>query len=314
MHTVAVVIEGPERLALSRMELAPPGEEDLVVDVEYSGISTGTERLLWSGRMPHFPGMGYPLVPGYETVGRVAQAGSRSGRRVGDRVFVPGARCFGAVRGLFGGAASRLVVPGSRTTVIDSALGAESVLLALAATAYHALSAKDCAKPDLIVGHGALGRLLARLALRMRRVPPVVWENNVERACSAGLGYSVVHPDEDERRDYQAIYDVSGDPSLLDTLIARLAPGGQIVLAGFYDQRLSFAYPPAFMREASIRVSAEWRGGDLDAVKDLVSAGELSLDGLVTHQRPADEAQAAYRVAFDDPSCLKMILDWRACA
>ena len=34
------------------------------MDVEWSGISTGTERLLWSGRMPPFPGLGYPLVPG----------------------------------------------------------------------------------------------------------------------------------------------------------------------------------------------------------------------------------------------------------
>lgn len=54
MNTVAVVLEGPERLALSRLELVPAGEEDVIVDVQYSGISTGTERLLWSGRMPPF--------------------------------------------------------------------------------------------------------------------------------------------------------------------------------------------------------------------------------------------------------------------
>jgi len=42
--------------------------------------------------------MGYPLVPGYESVGRVTQAGPHAGRRVGERVFVPGARCFGPVR------------------------------------------------------------------------------------------------------------------------------------------------------------------------------------------------------------------------
>src|ERR1700753_4148511 len=135
MHTVAVVIEGPERLPLSRLELTAPGEEDVVVDVEYSGISTGTERLLWTGRMPHFPGMGYPLVPGYESVGRVCAAGARSGSRVGDWVFVPGARCFGDIKGLFGGAASRLVVPGSRGASIDEALGGHGVVLGLASNA-----------------------------------------------------------------------------------------------------------------------------------------------------------------------------------
>jgi 3-hydroxyethyl bacteriochlorophyllide a dehydrogenase len=65
MNTLAVVLEQPKHLALTRLELTPPGEGDLVVEIEYSGISTGTEKLLWSGRMPSFPGMGYPLVPGY---------------------------------------------------------------------------------------------------------------------------------------------------------------------------------------------------------------------------------------------------------
>jgi bacteriochlorophyllide a dehydrogenase len=313
MNTVAVVIEGPERLALSRLELATPGDEDVVVDVEYSGISTGTERLLWTGRMPHFPGMGYPLVPGYESVGRVSAAGIHSGSRVGDWVFVPGARCFGEVRGLFGGAASRLVVPASRTTSIDAGLGAEGVLLALAATAFHAISVLNGAQPDLIIGHGVLGRLVARIAT-LQGGSPVVWERNAQRRQTDGCGYQVIHPDEDERRDYRAICDVSGDSSLLDTLIARLARGGQIVLAGFYDQPLSFAFPPAFMREACIRIAAEWRPPDLDSVQALVSSGQLSLGGLITHRHEAREASAAYVQAFSDPTCLKMILDWRGCA
>jgi 3-hydroxyethyl bacteriochlorophyllide a dehydrogenase len=312
MNTVAVVIEGPERLALKRLELAPPGDDDVVVDVEYSGISTGTERLLWTGRMPHFPGMGYPLVPGYESVGRVSAAGSRAGNRVGDWVFVPGARCFGDVRGLFGGAASRLVVPGSRATSIEAGLGAEGVLLALAATAFHALSVLN-GTPDLIVGHGVLGILIARIAT-LRGGSPVVWERNAERRDMDGLGYRVIHPEQDERRDYRAICDVSGDSSLLDTLIARLARGGQILLAGFYDQSLSFAFPPAFMREACIRIAAEWRQPDLDSVQALVAAGRLSLGGLITHRHEAREAGVAYAQAFSDQTCLKMILDWRNCA
>ena len=135
MNTLAVVLQQPEKLVLDRLDLQAPGAEDIVVDVEWSGISTGTERLLWSGRMPDFPGMGYPLVPGYETVGRVVRAGPAAGHEVGERVFVPGARCFGPVRGLFGGAASTLVVPGARAVTIGDALGAQAVLLALAATA-----------------------------------------------------------------------------------------------------------------------------------------------------------------------------------
>ncbi len=311
MNTKAVVLEQPEHLVLADLELSPQGDEDVLVEVAFSGISTGTERLLWQGKMPPFPGMGYPLVPGYESVGRVLAAGPRSGRAVGDQVFVPGARCFGAVRGLFGGAASRLVVPGARTVPIAERLGEQGVLIALAATAYHA--AAGHAQPDLIVGHGVLGRLLARLAVAAGAEPPTVWERNPVRAQGA-QGYRVVSPDDDPRRDYRSIYDVSGDSKLLDALIARLAPRGEIVLAGFYSEPLSFSFPPAFMREARLRVAAEWKEPDVAAVTALAESGALSLDGLITHRREAANAAEAYRTAFDDPTCLKMILDWRACA
>jgi 3-hydroxyethyl bacteriochlorophyllide a dehydrogenase len=311
MDTMAVLLQEPEYLRLARLQLTPPGDDDVVVDVEWSGISTGTERLLWSGRMPHFPGMGYPLVPGYESVGRIASAGATSGRQPGERVFVPGARCFGPVRGLFGGAAQRLVVAGAKAVPVAEALREQAVLLALAATAYHA--AAGARQPDLIIGHGVLGRLLARLALVAGAAPPVVWESNPARRDGAE-GYAVIDPAGDARRDYRAIYDVSGDSGLLDSLIGRLAPGGEVVLAGFYAAPLSFAFPPAFLREARIRVAAEWREADLAAVIALAGDGRLSLDGLVTHCEPAPQAATAYRTAFTDPACLKMILDWRDCS
>ncbi len=307
MDTLAVLLREPESLELSRLMLTPPGDSDVVVDIEWSGISTGTERLLWSGKMPHFPGMGYPLVPGYESVGRVISAGPDSGRGIGSRVFVPGAKCFGDVRGLFGGAAARLVVPGSRVTPLADGLEREGVLLALAGTAQHCLTGH--VPPELVVGHGVLGRLLARLIVAHGGTP-VVWETNPERATGA-QGYEVIDPGADSRHDYKGIVDVSGDSSLLEKLIARLAPRHEVILAGFYSERLSFPFPPAFMREARIRIAAEWQPADLVIINQLLAERRLDLGGLITHARPPAEVDAAYRTAFTDPACLKMVLDWR---
>ena len=316
MDTLAVVLEAPERLVLSRLDLARPESTDVVVDMEWSGISTGTERLLYTGRMPPFPGMGYPLVPGYESVGRIVSAGPDATARVGDRVFVPGARCYGEVKGLFGGAASRVVVAADRVTPVGDDLGEEAVLLALAGTAWHAIEGSrrdgELTPPHLIIGHGVLGRLLARLAVAIGG-EPTVWELNADRAQGAE-GYRVMHPDEDPRRDYRAIYDVSGDSDILDTLVARLAPTGEIVLAGFYSERVAFTFPMAFMKEARIRIAAEWKAPDLLAVREHLDAGRLSLGGLITHRAAATDAAMAYGTAFSDPACLKMILDWRTCS
>ena len=82
---------------------------------------------------------------------------------------------------------------------------------------------------------------------------PTVWETNDARVEGA-TGYRVTDIEHDKRRDYRAIYDASGAPGLVDTLVARLAKGGEIVLAGFYTQPISFAFPPAFMREARLRI------------------------------------------------------------
>jgi 3-hydroxyethyl bacteriochlorophyllide a dehydrogenase len=311
MKTTAVVLEKPGKLALQALELMPAKADDVIVDIDYSGISTGTEKLLWTGQMPEFPGMGYPLVPGYESVGRVAAAGSATKLAAGQLVFVPGANCFGPVRGLFGGAASRVIVPEKRVTPIDAKLGKNAVLLALAATAYHAMARSGGRQPELIVGHGVLGRLLARLAV-LAGGRPVVWESKPQRREGA-VGYDVVAPEDDPRRDYQTVCDASGDAAMLERLIGRTGRGGEVVLAGFYREPLAFAFAPAFMREVRIRVAAEWQPPDLAAVKELATSGRLSLEGLVTHTQAAERAAGAYPVAFGDSDCLKMILDWSTC-
>lgn len=312
METHAVILSGPRSLSLGQVGLKTPSTGDVVVRVRQSGISTGTEKLFWLGTMPPFPGMGYPLVPGYESFGEVVETCGETGLKAGDHVFVPGANCFvDGVRGLFGGASALLVTPASRVARLDAAHGERGALLALAATAHHALGGGML--PDLIIGHGTLGRLLARIALALGGAAPTVWEIDPARRDGAE-GYAVLSPDEDPRRDYRVIFDASGAAGLLDTLVLRLSKGGEIVLCGFYTAPISFAFPPAFMKEMRLRIASEWQPEDLVATRRLLDDGLLSLDGLITHRAPAHEAGQAYERAFTDPTCLKMILDWSAAA
>ena len=307
MDAVAVILEAPGRLSLRSLALTAMSAGDVRVEIDWSGVSSGTEKLLWSGRMPTFPGMGYPLVPGYESIGRIVDAGSDARDRIGEWVFVPGANCFADARGLFGGTARTLVLPAARAIPIAESLGRDGILIALAATAHHAIAVGGV--PDLVIGHGILGRLVARIAVATGGGAPTVWETNANRRD--GFGYGVIDPADDARRDYGAICDASGAPDILDIAFPRLARGGEVTLAGFYD-RLSFGFPPAFMREAKMRIAAEFTPADVAAVIELLDIGLLGLDGLISHARPASEAADAYPQAFTDPNCLKMVLDWRA--
>ena len=309
MKTEAVVIQEPQKIHLRELSLDAMGADDVTVEIEYSGISTGTEKLIWSGKMPHFPGMGYPLVPGYESVGRVTHRGENTTLAIGQQVFVPGANCYGEVKGLFGGASSHVVVPQARLTPITEDLGMQGTLLALAATAYHVTQGQEDQQPDLIIGHGVVGRLLARIAVAKGKTP-IVWETNPIRMQGA-LGYQVVNPQDDDRHDYGVICDASGDVSLINSLVTRIKKQGEIVLAGFYDQPISFMFAPAFMREMKMRIAAQWLPTDLQEVHALIQSKQLSLDGLITHTSFAKDAQNAYTTAFTEMQCLKMILNWR---
>ncbi len=311
MQTHAIILNEPGDLSLRQIELKPLESHEVQVDIHYSGISTGTEKLLWAGNMPHFPGMGYPLVPGYESVGRIVDAGAESRDRIGEWVFVPGANCYRDARGLFGGSAERVNLASARALPVSEELAERGILYALAATALHAIGHGD--PPELIVGHGVLGRLLARLTIAAGAPPPRVWETDLRRHSGA-VGYEVVHPEDDANSDYKTVYDVSGDAASIETFISRLGKGGELVLAGFYNQPIQFAFPPAFQREARIRIAAEWQPEDMASVDALIESDALDLSGLITSIEPAAAAEQAYPKAFEDPDCLKMVLDWRECA
>jgi 3-hydroxyethyl bacteriochlorophyllide a dehydrogenase len=309
MKAQAIIFEKPGSLVVDHTELNNPGSDDLVVKSLWSGISTGTERLLWTGEMPPFPGMGYPLVPGYETVGEVVEATGANKHRIGERVFVPGCSAYKEVHGLFGGSASHLVVDAQKAVHVDEAMGAQALLSALAATAHHAIAVNQNHLPQLIVGNGVLGRLIARITLALGGEAPVIWETNPIRRDNSE-GFRVIDPSQDESAQYQSIIDVSGSSKILDSLIKHLTPRGEITLAGFYSKRVDFAFPSAFMKEAVIRIAAEWKPEDLEAINRLTGEGVLSFENLITHHAAPNDAAAAYETAFSDPECLKMVFNW----
>lgn len=313
MDARAVIFEKPGKLALDWVGLNDPQPGDLIIESSFSGISTGTERLLWQGTMPEFPGMGYPLVPGYETVGTVVEAVGNSDYAVGQSVFVPGSAGYREVRGLFGGAASNIIVSSDRVVPVDYCEEREGVLLALAATAHHAVTRPGSQLPDLVVGHGVLGRLIARITEALGGAKPTIWETDPVRR-SGDHGFRVVDPGDDQGSVYSSIVDVSGKADILDTLMPSLEKGGEVILAGFYSDRVSFAFPPAFMKEARMKVAAEWKPEDLMAVSKLLEQGKLRLDGLISHEMSVEHAADAYSTAFGSSECLKMILNWKASA
>ena len=73
-------------LALQDVPLAPVGEHQVRITVEACGVCR-TDLHLLDGELPRIH---YPITPGHEVVGRVAEAGASVTRfRPGERVGVP---------------------------------------------------------------------------------------------------------------------------------------------------------------------------------------------------------------------------------
>jgi 3-hydroxyethyl bacteriochlorophyllide a dehydrogenase len=75
---------------------------------------------------------------------------------------------------------------------------------------------------------------------------------------------------------------------------------------------VTFDFPPAFIREINLLVSAEWQPQDLKEAARLASDGTLDFSQLITDVLPVTHAAQAYDRAFNDSSCLKMVIDWRS--
>jgi len=151
MEALAVVLNGPGDLAFRRLPLRPPTDADVVVDVAWSGISTGTERLLWQGRLPHFPGRGYPLVAG-DVAGLSKLKGV--GKKTAERIVLELKDKVGVVETWQDAAAGQV------------SAGAADAELALIALGYKQVDARKAVRKVLDADPAAATQALVRGALR----------------------------------------------------------------------------------------------------------------------------------------------------
>lgn len=315
MKTQAIVIPEPNRLELREVELTEPGPDDVVVRTAYTSISAGTERMLLGGRLPH-PMLSFPIVPGYETVGRVVGLGAGAPPELEGRwVYVGGARCFVGVNPAWGGQSATLIVDHRRVVPLEGLEPRQGVLLALAATALHGIDLLDlqAGRRVLVLGQGPVGQIAARLARR-----PGAWvavtDRDAGRLARSSADLAELAGDRPLKdalgSPVDVVVEATGSMAALAEALPLLADGGTVLLLGYYDE-LRLPYMPLFIKQARLLTAREWAPGDLARCRDLLAGGDLELGGLITHHLPIAQLDEAYRIALEEPACLKLVLEWQ---
>ncbi len=249
-------VRAPGEGELRPAGLADPGPADVVVRTVFSGISRGTEALVFRGgvpesqrqamRAPHqegdFPG---PVKYGYLNVG-VVESGPPG--LLGRTVF-----CLYPHQ-------SRYVVPASAVTVVPDGVPARRAVLAgTVETAVNALwdSAPLVGDRVAVVGAGMVGASVGRLLAQIPGVSVTLVDPNPARAGLAPrLGTGFARP-EDAPRELDLVFHASASAAGLQLSLDLLAPDATVVDLSWYgDAPVTLSLGEAFhQRRLTIRAS-----------------------------------------------------------
>ncbi|MBD3898291.1 zinc-binding alcohol dehydrogenase [Halomonas sp. ML-15] len=286
----------PGHGVLRSQPLEAPGPQDVLVEALYSGVSRGTEALVFTGRVPpseyqrmrapfqegDFPG---PLKYGYASVGRVVEGPEELRER---RVF-----CLYPHQ-------QRYVVPASAVHLLPDDVPAERAVLA--ANLETAINGVWDAAPGLgdricVIGAGVVGALVAWLCDGIPGTQVCLVDIEPGRASLAqSLGVNFALPEE-APLDNDLVIHVSGHPAGLETALRVAAREATLVEMSWYgEQPVALSLGGAFhsqrltLRSSQVGGIAPQRQPRWDFRRRLELAlrllAEPRLDALISGETP----------------------------
>jgi threonine dehydrogenase-like Zn-dependent dehydrogenase len=220
----------PRRVEIRELPTPRPAAGEVLVRTVCSGISGGTERLVYRGEVPADLALddtidalsgtfSYPFAYGYACVGEVAE----SGRRV--FAFHPHQDVFTARAGE--------LVP---LPAVDPAA---ATLFPLVETALQVtLDAGNGYRDQVIVlGAGVLGLLTGLLLQRAGWRPLIAEPLEWRRAIAGSVGVSAAAPAELLKEEVRLVIDASGNPEAPALALNMLAHEGTLLIASWFGTK-----------------------------------------------------------------------------
>ena len=281
------------KAALRREALPAPREDEVVIRTLFSGLSRGTERLVFHGQVPesehermrcpmmagHFS---FPVKYGYAAVGTVEDG---PGALIGKTVFALAPH------------QDRMVVPLALLGQVPDAVPAHRAILAAnMETALNAIWDSGVTAGDrvAVIGAGIVGLLIARLAAEMPGVEVVVLDPEASRRPVAeALGARFATPGDGAGFEADVVFHASASAAGLETALATAGFEAAVVEVSWYGDRqvaapLGQAFHSRRLRLISSQVGsiatrqrARWDYGRRRA-KALALLADAALDHLFT--------------------------------
>lgn len=321
-------------LELAEIETPPPDRGQVRVDVAACGVC-GTDQAIVNGG---FPGVPWPLTPGHEIAGTVAEVGPGvEDFTIGDRVAIGwfGGHCGFCTpcrKGLFihcvngqvpslsypGGYAESATVPANALARIPDELSfAEAAPMGCAGvTTYNALRRTRAVAGDVVavLGLGGLGHLGVQFAAAMGFDTVAIARGRGERerdALALGARHYIDSTAEDVAEALQklggaaVVLGTVGNAQAMADTVGGLAPRGELVTVGVTGEPL--AVSPAQLIQPALTISGHPSGTARD-VEETMRFAVVSGVRARIEERPLDDAAEAYAAMVDGRARYRMVL------
>ena len=332
MKTDAIVFNGVNEASYEKIEMAPVTATDAIVEVEFSGVSVGTEVWALTGQRP--PGdTGFPCVPGYQAVGVVKAAGQESALTPGERIFFTKSKLVAphSVGNWMGSHVRYAVVDakenpqeGYWVRVPENVSAEDAALSALGAVAERGLLHVGVNPGDfcVVVGQGVIGQMSAQVAkIHGAHVVGVDIEDSrleisAKHSCDAALNAAqcdiLIELQKMKPGGVDLSIEASGNKKLIPQAISLIRVQGRVLLQGWYPGDVSFNFQDAHNRRPTIAATSGMDRECNQRVMDWLAEGVLKIAPLITARFKPQQAQEAYAMMRDKPSdFLGVIFDWR---
>lgn len=297
---MTAVLRRPRHFDLESRDLPDPGDGELLVRMEGSGIC-GSDLDLWRGR-PWFQYPSPPGRPGHEGWGRVEAVGDGTDQSPGARVAVLSDRCF----------AEAALVPDSEIVLIPGNLDHVPVPGEALGCAFNVvrMARIDARETVAVVGAGFLGTLVAALAKANGATVAVLTRRAHSRELAATMGADVtlsLQSASDCAGDFDVVVEATGAQAGIDVSTALVAPGGRLVIAGYHQDGArqidmqSWNWKAIDVVNAHIRDARLRLEGMREAIASLAS-GVFDPTPLYTHRYDLKNLDAAFATLASRPS------------
>ncbi|MEV4624038.1 alcohol dehydrogenase catalytic domain-containing protein [Asanoa sp. NPDC049573] len=329
---------GDSTIVVEERPPVPPTAGEVQIDVAYTGIC-GTDLHILHGAMDHR--VRVPQTIGHEMSGRVADVGPGvAGLAVGTPVTVMPLRWCGTCPACLAGQhhichrldfigidsvgamQQRWTVPADVVIPLPADLPlTHGALVEPTAVAVHDVrrSGLGAGEKAVVIGGGPIGVLIALVARSFDADVVLVEVDAQRRAIAQKLGIRTLDPVADDlAADVETwtggagaavAFEVSGSAAGITTAVELLAVRGRLVVVGIHNQRREIDVFRFFWRELTMVGARVYQRDDYATAIDLLRAGKVGAQTLITHVEPLANAAAAFDLLRGGGNVMKVLID-----